>query len=572
MPRGEIVERVKTYKGTAMLLFALALTFPASAIAIWQDSGNPICIAGGWQYAPVIAFDGAGGAIIAWKDERSGTKVYAQRVDADGNELWASCGVKISGSVDIWGLGGLEIVSDGSGGAIVVWERPGDIHAQRIDGSANLLWGVDGVAVCMAPGNQFSPQLVSDDAGGAIIVWGDGRGSDEDVYAQRVNGSGTPLWTTNGVVICNAAFDQQCIDIAPDDFGGAVITWEDMRNGGNFHAYTQRVDGDGNLLWIPNGVYLSNLADDNWSPRIASDGAGGAIIVWKQETGYSSTAIHGQHVDASGDTTWGPSGIPIASACCRLFEPRLVPDGSGGAFVTWVSYYTGPTDELNIYAQRVDAAGSHLWTPGGVVISAAPVSQNLPRIIRDSEGGAIITWQDYRSGDNSDIYAQRRDASGVRLWEVNGQAICTAAGQQEEPRLTSDGAGGAMIVWRDTRGANPYNVYAQRIEADGSFVGVGETVQRPAAVSALEQNCPNPFNPLTTIRFSLPEPGRVVLSILDIEGRAIRTLVEGWRKPQRYEVAWDGRDDAGRAVASGVYLYRLEASGHNETKKMVLLR
>jgi hypothetical protein len=206
------------------------------------------------------------------------------------------------------------------------------------------------------------------------------------------------------------------------------------------------------------------------------------------------------------------------------------------------------------------------------VISAAPVSQNIPRIIQDGEGGAIITWQDYRSDDNSDIYAQRVDASGARLWEINGQGICTAAGQQQEPRLTSDGAGGAIIVWRDSRGADPYNVYAQRIEADGSFVDVAEVEVSPTAISVLGQNYPNPFNPLTQFTFSVASSGRVVIRILDVSGRPVRTLVDGWREAGRHEASWDGRDGEGNSLASGIYFCFLETPYLVESRTMVLLK
>ncbi len=101
--------------------------------------------------------------------------------------------------------------------------------------------------------------------------------------------------------------------------------------------------------------------------------------------------------------------------------------------------------------------------------------------------------------------------------------------------------------------------------------GVGETPSVPE-VTLLEQNIPNPFNPVTVIRFSIADAGWVVLRVFDVTGRPVRTLVKGRREINRYEVTWDGRDDGGRLVASGVYLYELDAPGYLETKKMVLVR
>jgi hypothetical protein len=81
------------------------------------------------------------------------------------------------------------------------------------------------------------------------------------------------------------------------------------------------------------------------------------------------------------------------------------------------------------------------------------------------------------------------------------------------------------------------------------------------AVVTLTQNCPNPFNPFTQITFSVGVPGEVRLSIYDVAGRLLRTMANGWHEPGVYIIVWDGRDDDGRALPSGIYLYRLEAKG-----------
>jgi hypothetical protein len=92
------------------------------------------------------------------------------------------------------------------------------------------------------------------------------------------------------------------------------------------------------------------------------------------------------------------------------------------------------------------------------------------------------------------------------------------------------------------------------------------------AVNTLLQNHPNPFNPLTMIRFSLARPGHASLVIYDVTGRRVRTLVDGSRDAGAHAVTWDGTNDRGAHVASGVYFYRLYAAGFERTRKMVLLR
>jgi flagellar hook assembly protein FlgD len=88
----------------------------------------------------------------------------------------------------------------------------------------------------------------------------------------------------------------------------------------------------------------------------------------------------------------------------------------------------------------------------------------------------------------------------------------------------------------------------------------------------LYQNHPNPFNPETNIEFALPKPEQVRLRIFDVYGREVRFLFTMWLQAGLHAVKWDGRDDDGVAVGSGVYFYRLQAGSFTETKKLVLMR
>lgn len=88
----------------------------------------------------------------------------------------------------------------------------------------------------------------------------------------------------------------------------------------------------------------------------------------------------------------------------------------------------------------------------------------------------------------------------------------------------------------------------------------------------LQQNYPNPFNPVTTLRYELPRRAEVVLTVNNILGRPVRTLVREEQGPGYKSVTWNGTDDRGRPVSSGVYLYRIQAGKFSQTRKMVLLR
>ena len=113
---------------------------------------------------------------------------------------------------------------------------------------------------------------------------------------------------------------------------------------------------------------------------------------------------------------------------------------------------------------------------------------------------------------------------------------------------------------------------------DGDTLGTITSLQMPeqnAGVPGrfqLFQNSPNPFNPTTTIRYSLPKAGNVQLNIYNILGQQVRSAVGGKRSAGDHTFIWDGRNDSGQQAPSGVYVYRLVADGFVESRKLVLMR
>jgi hypothetical protein len=104
-----------------------------------------------------------------------------------------------------------------------------------------------------------------------------------------------------------------------------------------------------------------------------------------------------------------------------------------------------------------------------------------------------------------------------------------------------------------------------------TVVGI-EPTSPPANAFALSQNFPNPFNPSTTIRFTVPDPAYVELRIFDVTGRTVRTLLSESRDAGAHTVSWDGRNDAGVPAPSGTYVYELRAGAMVESRKLVLLK
>ena len=123
-----------------------------------------------------------------------------------------------------------------------------------------------------------------------------------------------------------------------------------------------------------------------------------------------------------------------------------VTDTSDGVIIVWCSQVAGVNQ---VRAQRLDTDGAHLWGPAGLGLCAAPYEQYSPTVCADGHGGILVAWEDYRTGGEADIWAQRVSSSGGLAWGNDGTAVCQLAGHQFSPAIGSDSDGGAIVTWVD---------------------------------------------------------------------------------------------------------------------------
>ena len=413
------MRRVPGVASVPLLLAMIVLSVaPRLALAAWPEFGRIVSAVAGDQDAPKIATDGTGGAIVAWHDLRSPTiNIFAQHVLA-------------SGDVDAaWPAGGRALLTDAP-------------------------------ALATALAGQKEPVIVSDGDGGAIVAWQDGRSNatESDVFAQHVLSSGAvdPAWPANGTALSTAAGFQLDLVIVSDGADGAIVAWQDGRSAeSDFDVYAQHVLASGRVDpgWPAGGIALCTAPGPQASPKIASDGAGGAIVTWADfRLGGANGDIFAQHVLGSGavDPAWPANGRAVALAAGTQFDPTIVSDGAGGAIVTWSDARDG---QFDIYAQRLLGSGAIApgWPADGRALCTAPLEQLAPVIASDGASGAIVSWQDLRNGANRDTFAQHVLASGAidAAWPVNGAALSLSSGDQSNASIVADGTGGAIVAWEE---------------------------------------------------------------------------------------------------------------------------
>jgi hypothetical protein len=444
----------------------------------WQAKNTlalPVSLAGGNSSNQQVVSDGVNGFFAVWQDRRDGSidRLYAQHIDASGDTLWTANGTRLS-----YGRGYQfypQVIADGTNGFIVVWQddRNGtdyDIYAQRIDFYGDHLWGQYGTLVCGATGNQYYPKLVSDGSGGAIFVWQDHRGAGYSVYAQHLNSSGSATWNANGIQVCATSADQTDPEITSGGSGGAIVVWTDYRTPANgSDIYAQSVHANGTLAWPASGLPVCASTQSQSQPQVVSDGLGGAIFTWEDIRNSSTYQIYAQHLTSSGSAVWTGNGVQVCPTAGNEVNQSTVADGNGGAAVVWEDNRSGI--DYDIYAQHLNGVRGPVWASGAPVCISSGTQEN-PQVAID-HGSILVTWEDLRVAPQHSVYCQNLDttAGGVR-WQLNGVLAYQSSADQVFPQLVADGAQGCIVVWGDYgSGDGSTNLLGQRIGANGLIGG-----------------------------------------------------------------------------------------------------
>ena len=421
--------------------------------------GSLSCGGGGDGLQPpippaAVVGDNSGGAIAfyqTWRmsGDHSLVEFRAQRISSDGAVLWGEKGMLIaSGDAAFYWTGDLYVVGDGSGGALVIWgEFPSEPpYSQTHVAKIGLAGNVEWQRH-IAVAKQAIEQAVSDGSGGAIIAYVDQ--GDGTMSILKVDSEGNFPWGVDAVPLNLGGCDRS--DIASDNLGGVIVVWH---LGGSTSA--QRVDSGGSTRWGPGAVQV--CVGPAEGGQVVGDGAGGAIIAYIRDIpcedgiGNCDVDIYAQKIDAAGNVLWGPDGVPICVGPSHPYGPQIVADGAGGAVISFA-------DERAVCAQRLDADGHKVWPEDVEVWKAA-----YHFLVSDGVGGGISVQY---GGGGITAAAQRLDATGRELWGTNGTVLTSQS--LELLSAVSDGFGGVLISWRAGDAVSRVSYYVQRVDADGNL-------------------------------------------------------------------------------------------------------
>ncbi|MBN1886045.1 MAG: T9SS type A sorting domain-containing protein [Candidatus Krumholzibacteriota bacterium] len=461
----------RRYLAAAISCLLICLAAPG-ANAQWAEHGVPVVAQPNSQSYNCMVSDWNDGAYVAWEDYRNNAhyEVYLQRLGPFGDPLWAVDGVDVTGMLAV-DQRAPAITHDAAGGVIVAYQDNHmlnfNIKAQRVNPDGTIQWAVTGAVVCSASNDQLYPVIAPDWYGGAYVAWIDERdaGNGRDLFMQRIDADGVPQWAANGIPVCTAPGNQEYPEMIEDGTGGVIITWHDKRNDFDGDIFAQRVNSSGVVQWAIDGAGICvELASSQSSPKIARDGFGGAVIAWSDSRGPKSN-IYAQRINSAGSVQWTANGIAVTYTDYVQHQPDIAYDPwNYGVIIAWSH---GTASGSNLFAQRLNSAGTPQWSGNGAYICSQEGNQTYPRVIPDYFGGSYIAWIDERNYQQ-DIFIQHIDGDGINYWISGGIPVAVRPGSQGSIDLVTTNDYSPILSWLDQRILDSGNdVFAQRIDRHG---------------------------------------------------------------------------------------------------------
>jgi len=510
-----------------------------------------------------------------------------------------------------------DLIVDGTGNVYVTGYSWGngtenDFTTIKYNSTGTILWVKRHNG--LGNGDDRSNAIVLDDSGNVYVTGSStGIGTYGDFFTIKYNSSGDTIWTRSWDSDFHQGDGAQ--DIELDPFGNIYVTGSSYRGGNAWDCVTIKYNSSGVEQWA--SLYSGQLGDFDLASSLAVDNSGNAYV-----TGRCGANGSGEYLtikyDSDGDTLWtrkydGPAnGVDEADA--------IVLDESGNVYVTgrslgntsgydyatikynpsgdtlWIRRYNGTANDIDeAYAIAVDVLGNVYVTGesngAGTSIDYLTIKYNSSgdviwtqryngpefawdiaySITVDDLGNAYVTGESNGGSPGYIDYATvKYNASGIEQWvkRYNGPVNSGDYGK----RIAVDDSGNVYVAGYSP--GNEFNYDFVTIKYSENVTSINEYGIGLPENYFLFQNFPNPFNPSTTISFSIPNEEFVTLKVFNSLGEEVAELINETKAAGNYSVSFDANSHSGnvRDLTSGVYFYKISAGNFNETKKMIFLK
>jgi len=356
--------------------------------------------------------------------------------------------------------------------------------AMCLNAAALAQWSTDPAlnnAVADGPTEQVLCKIAASPAGGSYISWFQNESGNYNVYMQHLDAAGAEVWPHGGVLVSSQPQSTSLVDydLMADSFGGAVVVFTDTRDGGDLDVQAYRLDAEGNQVWGPLGINLSpGNSIYEADPKVTQNSAGDFVFAWPRLNGTAGgSGIVMQVVSPAGDAQLPAGGLLLPTGATGNENNgfcEIVPAGDDGSvIISWIRDMRTFQSLRHVRAQKFTASGKAVWNGGAPLIISGAISVPIahhPRLISDGAGGAVSSWHDTRNGNRFDVWVQHIDASGALLFPANGlQASLTATQYHLDPAVAYNAdTQEIFLAWNERNSAqSAWGIFAQKISADG---------------------------------------------------------------------------------------------------------
>jgi hypothetical protein len=426
-----------------------------------------------------------------------------------------------------------------------------DIYLLKLNSVGDTIW----TTTYGGDSTEYGYDIQKTLDGGYILVgstrsFGNGK---RDVYLLKTDSLGQVIWsrTYGGVE------DDEGCSVRTTGGGYIICGTTSSRGAGYSDLYLIRTDAEGDTLWTK--TFGGGGGESGSAVREAA--GGGYIAVGSTGSfgeGYSS--IYLIRVDPSGDSLWAVTlGGSKADFGCNV---EAAHDGGFIIVGSTASYGVGYSD---VYLIKTDISGLSLWekTYGGIK------DDRGYSVYPSHDGGYIITGTtESFAGQSIDIYTIKTDLFGNQIWSRNYGGAKSDFGRM----IFQDQGRDYMVVgYSYSNSTGGSDMYVAKIYGDATSADDNRSLDIPSAY-VLSQNYPNPFNLTTKIDYTLPRQAAVSLTIYNILGQNIRHWRFEYQPAGTYSIDWDGNNDWGSEVSSGIYFMQMKTDDFSDSRKMVLLK
>ncbi len=354
------------------------------------------------------------------------------------------------------------------GNMIFVWSdtRYGsrNIFAQKVDSTGSLLWGTGGAAVTNLPGRQEDPVAITDGDGGAFIAWVDYRFDEEgDIFIQHINNQGNIMMDNNGEALARIDGKHLTINMCTDSLGGVFVTWQDKRNFLDDDIYGTHVSSSYEIIAPSSGVSIIQMNGNQGAKSLEYAGNNEATIIWSDTRSGSGNDIYCQKINMNMEKIFAEEGLEVSATSDLETTPRTTYMKNDTSFIIWQA----GTENTEIYFNLLTSDGLVYTEPAQLCNYNS--SKASPRVKRNQLGQVFVQWTDYRNNPTEGNHFYQRISTGGNIsWDENGIQL-DFEGDERHARFSAGENGELFIYWE--RGTFPnVDIMYQAIQSDGTLL------------------------------------------------------------------------------------------------------